>query len=169
MFASLTFFPGIQWRISITTLIFNINLKCMPAILIFKTSTDCSACHDTNWTIQRFVREVDSWLRSLCKCFQWLCGILVSAPQVTVSLKAGNKIQVFKESLRTHPRFPILPNGTSSHWLSPQLTWWYRFCEDLEDHIFPLASLLVWKVSHIITTTHGSYIQIFCHLPPNPE
>ena len=43
----------------------------------------------------------------------------------------------------THPRFLILPSEIFSHWLPPLLTWWYKFCEDLEDHIFPLASLLV--------------------------
>lgn len=46
---------------------------------------------------------------------------------------------------RTDQISPARPSRTSSHWPPPRLAWWCNICEDLEDHIFPLAYLLIWK------------------------
>lgn len=40
---------------------------------------------------------------------------------------------------------PARPSKTSSHWPPRRPAWWCNICEDLEDHIFPLAYLLIWK------------------------
>lgn len=60
----------------------------------------------------------------------------------------------------THPRSLIQPSETSSRWLPLLLTWWCKFGEDREDHIFPLASLLVWKTMTAVTACH---LATFCH------
>lgn len=76
------------------------------------------------------------------------------------ALKFKNTTKLKFKPKPTHPRSLIQPSETSSHWLPLLLTWWCKFGEDREDHIFPLASLLVWKTMTTVTACH---LATFCH------